>query len=245
MIPVGGAHEIAIVLPLGAVLGGRVIGPWLAVRRQPQTGRPVPATQGPAVSPVGTGRAGNGGLRARRRRAGRPGWPGLAHAAAQPSVGSGDEALADWLEAHHLTSGLSGDRQVNITTLATGGKVHMAPLITQAKYGYLWESRGSLVRPRRLPRELHRHDRAAGGRERHLPARGPLAVPQAREIYQFQQYSILVYDRNVLKSVVQPIPSLLYGPPGLFTEGRTTGEAPRPSLARATATSKARLEIRR
>ena len=77
MIPVGGAHEIAIVLPLGAVLGGRVIGPWLAVRRQPQTGRPGggnsgAGNQGPGVSPVGTGRAGNGGLRARRRRA-RPG----------------------------------------------------------------------------------------------------------------------------------------------------------------------------
>ena len=45
MIPVGGAHEIAIVLPLGAVLGGRVIGPWLAVRRQPQTGGPRAGTQ--------------------------------------------------------------------------------------------------------------------------------------------------------------------------------------------------------
>ena len=78
MIPLGGTHEIAIVLPLGAALGGRVIGPWLAVRWQPRTGRPGadscqgPSAQGPEVSPGGVVRAGNGGLRARRRRA-RPG----------------------------------------------------------------------------------------------------------------------------------------------------------------------------
>ena len=32
MIPDGGTHEIAVILPLGAVLGGRVVGSWLAAR---------------------------------------------------------------------------------------------------------------------------------------------------------------------------------------------------------------------
>ena len=51
MIPLGGTHEIAIVLPLGAVLAGRVIGPWLAVRWQPQTVGRGPSAQGPASQP--------------------------------------------------------------------------------------------------------------------------------------------------------------------------------------------------
>ena len=33
MAPIQGAHEIAIVLPLSAVLAGRLVGPWLAARR--------------------------------------------------------------------------------------------------------------------------------------------------------------------------------------------------------------------
>ena len=55
MIPLGGAHEVAIVLPLGAVLGGRVIGPWLAAGRGRAAG-----------SPGRAGDAGDGGVRCSR-----------------------------------------------------------------------------------------------------------------------------------------------------------------------------------
>ena len=72
---------------------------------------------------------------------------GLGYAAAQPGVASLDQPLADWLEAHNLTSGLSGYWQANITTLVTGGKVHLAPLISEAKYGYLWVSKASWFNP--------------------------------------------------------------------------------------------------
>ncbi len=100
MIPLGGAHEVAIVLPFGAVLGGRVIGPWLAVRRQP--GGPA---EGPLGHPVSAGRPADGGLRARRRRARLLVGPRLRRRAA---VGpSRYQDLADWLAAHGLTSGLS------------------------------------------------------------------------------------------------------------------------------------------
>ncbi len=50
-------------------------------------------------------------------------------------------------------------------------------------------------------------------------------------VYQFEQYSILVYDRNLLESVVTPVPSQLYAAPGLDGEGRTTGEVPPPFVS--------------
>ena len=56
MIPNGGTHEIAVILPLGAVLGGRVVGPWLAAR---------PAGRSP-------GRARDPGVGGRGARRGRP-----------------------------------------------------------------------------------------------------------------------------------------------------------------------------
>ena len=170
---------------------------------------------------------------------------GLGYAAAQPSVASGDEALADWLEAHNLTSGLSGYWQANITTLATGGKVHMAPLISAAKYGYLWESKASWY----SPDVSHANFIVTTVQQSGVSDISLQEVlswySKPAKIYQFQQYSILVYDRNVLARVVQPIPGELYGPASLFAEGRTTGEVPRPSVARATTTSKPRLETHR
>src|SRR5262249_46897119 len=42
MIPVQGAHEIAVVLPFGAVLAGRTLGPWLVRRPLPRRGPPPP-----------------------------------------------------------------------------------------------------------------------------------------------------------------------------------------------------------
>jgi hypothetical protein len=40
----------------------------------------------------------------------------------------------------------------------------------------------------------------------------------------------VVYDRNLLESVVQPVPSQLYAPADLDGKGRTTGEVPPPAV---------------
>ena len=153
---------------------------------------------------------------------------GLGYAAAQPGVASTDQPLADWLEAHNLTSGLSGYWQANITTLATGGKVHLAPLISAAKYGYLWVSKASWFNPDvSYANFIVATTQDTGGSD--VSLKDVLVwYSKPAKIYQFQQYSILVYDRNVLKTVVQPIPSQLYAPAGLDGEGRTTGEVPPP-----------------
>ena len=221
MIPIGGAHEVAIVLPFGAVLGGRVIGPWLAaVRRRPQAGLLARSalvtrlTVGCALAAAGLGLLSD-----------------LGYAAAQPAVAARDDALADWLAAHNLTSGLSGYWTANITTLATGGRVRLAPLISGGKYGYLWESKASWFDPdvSRANFIVTTTQQTAGS---DVSLQEVLAwYSQPAEIYQFEQYSIVVYDRNVLSTVVQPAPGQLYAPSGLDGEGRTTGEVAPPIIS--------------
>jgi hypothetical protein len=219
MIPLGGTHEIAIVLPFGAVLAGRVIGPWLAARpvarpgwfaRSVRVGR---VTAGCAFAAAGLGLLAS-----------------LGYGAAQPGAGPMDQPLANWLLAHKLTSGLSGYWQANITTLATGGKVHLAPLISAAKYGYLWESKADWFNPELSSANfIVTTTQQAGG---DVSLQHVLSwYQQPAEIYQFEQYSIVVYDRNVLQTVVQPTASQLYAPSGLDGEGRTTGEVPPPFIS--------------
>jgi len=215
MIPLGGTHEVAIVLPLGAVLGGRVFGPWLAVRWQPRPGwlaRVLRALRLVAVCALGV--VGLGLL------------SDLGYSAAQPTAASKYAGLADWLEAVGLTSGLSGYWEANVTTLLTGGTVHLAPLTSQGRYGYLWESKAAWFDPGvSYANFIVTTTQQVSGSDVSLQ-QVLLWYTQPAAIYQFQQYSIVVYDRNLLQTVVQPIPSALYAPQGLDGEGRTTGEVP-------------------
>jgi hypothetical protein len=154
----------------------------------------------------------------------------LGYAAAQPAAPARYQALANWLAAHKLTSGLSGYWMANITTLDTGGKVHLAPLISQAKYGYLWESKASWFNP-----DVSSANFIVATTQQTPGSAVSLKnvlfwYSKPAKIYQFQQFSILVYDRNVLATVAQPIPSDLYAPPGLDGEGKTTGEVPPPFI---------------
>ena len=217
MIPLGGTHEIAVVLPLGAVLGGRVLGPLLAVRRQLRIrwlARSVLVARvaaGCVLAAVGLGLL-----------------SALGYAAAQPAAPARYQALANWLAAHQLTSGLSGYWQANSMTLDTGGKVHLAPLTSAGKYGYLWESKASWFDP----------DVSSANFIVANTQQAPGSVVSLKQvlvwygkpakIYQFQEFSIAVYDRNLLASVTQPVPSQLYAPPGLDGEGKTVGEVPPP-----------------
>ena len=133
MAPIQGAHEIAIVLPLSAVLAGRMIGPWLAARRQ---ARPRPAARiariaaASVLAVAGLGYA----------------WA-LGYDASRPAAQAETQNLADWLVAHHLTSGLAGYWQANITELATNGQVQLAPLANGGTYGYPWESKAAWYDP--------------------------------------------------------------------------------------------------
>jgi hypothetical protein len=195
MAPVQGAHEIAIVLPFGAVLGGRLAGPWLA----------------------GTGRAGRTPRAPRAARAGRLSvasllaLAGIGYAAvlgynaSRPAAPAETQTLAGWLAGHQLTRGLGGYWQADITTLATGGKVQVAPLEAGGTSAYPWESKAGW------------YDPAVSSANFVVvvssPASAVYARPQAvrawygrpAHTYRFGQYTIMVYNYNLLLRVRQPV----------------------------------------
>jgi hypothetical protein len=97
-------REISGVLPLGAALTGRLLGPWLA--RAGLARRLVPAL---VVVLLGY-------------------LAGLGLELSQPAVPAHAQQLASWLEAHHLSTGLSGYWPSNVVTLATGERVNIRPV---------------------------------------------------------------------------------------------------------------------
>ena len=124
-----------------------------------------------------------------------------------------NQALADWLVAHDLTSGIGGYWDADVTALGSGGKVTIAPVVDGAGYGYPWESKAAWFDPKgRSANFIIAHVQQLGvGYLSVGLATGRYGKP-AKE-YVLGQTVVLVYDRNVLKSVIQPTPADLYGPP--------------------------------
>ena len=120
MQPVSGTHEIAIMLPLGACLAaassagrrdGRVDG-------RPPAGRRSAAGRGQLAGPSARWR-----WRACSPRPGSATWATSATTPLGRHGPSVNQALADCLVAHHLTSGLGGYWDADVTALGSGGKV--------------------------------------------------------------------------------------------------------------------------
>jgi hypothetical protein len=169
------AHEIAVGLPLAAALAGRMLGGLIAGVR----------IAGPAV--LGVVLAGY--------------LAALGFACTQPELPVTNQSLADWLLAHHLTSGLAGYWQADSVTLDSGGLVKV-----RAIYGgspSTWESSAGWYDP--------------GSNDANFvvmvsgpPAEAVLTKPvvmrrvfgRPARTYTFQQYTIMVYDKNVLTDLM-------------------------------------------
>ena len=184
MVLLQGAHEIAVVLPFGAVLAGRTVGSWLARRRLPRL----------ALTPVLTV-ALAGYLAAL-------GW-----AAVQPKQQAETQQLADWLVAHHLTDGLAKYWAASSTTLASGGQVLVAPTSDLAKLPYTWVAKGSWYDPA-VSRATFVVALPGPGNAYAFPEAGVRQVfgKPARE-YRVGQYIIMVWDKNLLLQVRKPGPA--------------------------------------
>jgi hypothetical protein len=185
MIPVQGAHEIAIVLPFGAVLAGRTLGPWLVSRRLPRR----------VLTPL-LGLALAGYLAA------------LGYNVSMPERAAETQGLADWLVAHHLTSGLGKYWSANSTTLASGGRVRVAPVKSAGKAAYTWVTKPSWYDP-----AVSRADFvvAVPGEKGTPFAFGEAAVRRTfgkpgRE-YRYGHYVVMVWNRNLLLQMPKPEPS--------------------------------------
>jgi hypothetical protein len=122
----GSTHELAAVLPFGAVLAGRLI-PDRFIPRRPATGVLLSA-----LLAVLAGYAG-----------------ALAYNAAGPPRPPTTQSVAAWLTVNHLTSGIGDYWTANVTTVATSGRVEVRPVnLACGRFSPdAWESRQSWYSP--------------------------------------------------------------------------------------------------
>ncbi len=111
------AHEVAILMPLGAVLAGRTLPP-LAARLAPGAGLATAALA--AWLAVGVAEMG--------------------YAATWPAAPIPVQTVADWLVAHHERYGLAGYWQAAETTVTTGGRILVAPVTDSAAAPVRWNA---------------------------------------------------------------------------------------------------------
>jgi hypothetical protein len=171
------ANEIVGLLPIGAVLAGRLL-----------TGRLTRDGLVPALSVVLVCYAGF-----------------LVGTAAQPAAPpSPQQALATWLRAHHLTYGMAGFWNASAVTVASGGHVQVRPVLSLNHQiaTTLSESDASWYRPR-----LHDANFAIASKFRYCEGscltradlRRNYGPPAAT--YQFDSYYVLVWNKNLLRNL--------------------------------------------
>jgi hypothetical protein len=188
-------REMAALLPFGAVLAGRVFGALLAVRGP---GWPGPGKIRPAVA--GLVVAGVCQLAA------------LGFGAAQPAAADPERALASWLLAHGLTSGLGTFTEDNLTTLDSDGAVRLrtvswgAPSRNQpgGAAPRLYQSSAAWYNPGTQYANFVVSGTADGTADL-IPRADVLALagPPART-YRFQAFTIMVWNTNLIPLLRTP-----------------------------------------
>jgi hypothetical protein len=192
-----GIREIVAVMPLGAVLAGRTLaGPLL---------RWAGTLRG-AGAPSQAGTAGTSRLRVAAVAVALvlgAGYAGtLVWDATRPSVPSANQALAGWLEARHLTSGLAAYWQAGSVTLDTGGRVHVASVGIDGRGAVTasnWETRAADYNPARNDATFL----IAGGPLADVPLPGLAAAAirtfgRPAKIERYGEYLILSWRGNLL-----------------------------------------------
>jgi hypothetical protein len=172
-----GAREIAAVLPLGAVLAGRVLGERVLAATVTAPKRWLPVFALAAAGYLGA----------------------LAYGAAQPSAPPASQTLAAWLVAHRLGDGLAGYWQADSATVDSGGRILVSG-VTVARgrvVPYQWETDDAGYAP---SRHYANFAVAAG------PAAPPGLLAAAvhtfgrpRRYYHYDGYTVLVWATNLLR----------------------------------------------
>jgi hypothetical protein len=169
-------RQIVAVLPLGAVLAGRLLS------RQVVRLRLVPAVGVILACYVAA----------------------LGYGAAQPAVPAQDQALAGWLVTHHLTTGLTG-WNANAITLDTAGRVRLlvtdfgwpgaAPDAYQSKASWY---------DRRLHYADFVVSTTGGGPDPVSYRIAVADFGGPARIYHFGDYTIMIWDKNLLADLGAP-----------------------------------------
>ena len=151
MTSLSSAHEVAILLPLGAVLAGRTL-PSAAralveriVRARAATAATMPTIATTATMPtIATA--------ATAATVALAGWLAIGvaeagYAATWPAAPVPVQNVAAWLVAHHQRDGLAAYWQGAATTVASGGRVVVAPVAGTGAAADHWEASSAWYQP--------------------------------------------------------------------------------------------------
>ncbi len=178
-----GAREMAEVLPLGAVLAGRVLGDRVAAWTRTAKAWFVPGLAVLAAGYLAT----------------------LGYGAAQPSVPAENETLASWLLAHRLTDGLATYWQADSTTVDSHRQVLLSAVVQDVRdrlMPYQWETDDANFDPARYHASFVVADGPDALPGMQLSAELTFGRPQ--RIYRADGYTIMVYDTNLLVDLDRP-----------------------------------------
>jgi hypothetical protein len=209
-------REIAAVLPFGAVLAGRLFGPRLTSVRRQSASHGQRSASGSRQSASGNRQSAPGGQRFWLRLgvaalvfAGGCQLAALGYEATRPAAVSPEQALAGWLAAHHLTTGLGTYTEDNITTLDSGGAVRMLTVSWRTPpaggtVARLYQSSASWYDPRSGYANFVVTGTADGPSDL-IPRAEILALagPPART-YRFESFTIMVWHENLLTRLGTP-----------------------------------------
>jgi hypothetical protein len=172
-----GAREMAAVLPLGAVLAGRLLGDRIAAWTRAARRWFVPV-----LSLLTAGYL-----------------AALGFGAVQAPATAGNEPLAGWLAAHGLTRGLASYWQANSTTVASSGQVMVSAVVPDVSgrlVPYLWESDVASYDPARHYANFVVTDGPGSWAGMQLSVQRTFGPPA--RTYRVDGFTIQVWNTNVL-----------------------------------------------
>jgi len=172
-------REIAVVLPLSAVLAGRMLADRvLAIRCAPALLLLVLAGY----------------------------LAGLGYELAQPSVPAQNYQLASWLAAHHLSSGLSGYWEANVVTLASGDRIHVRAMTADGPrlLRYEWNTDAAWYDPRSQTANFVVFGPPILGNPGFSDRAAVLAAfGRPAQTYHVGAYQVLVWNKNLLPALAR------------------------------------------
>jgi hypothetical protein len=180
-----GPHEIVGVLPIGAVLAGRLLaGQLIRDRHLAALGALLACCI--AVT---------------------------AHVLVQPPPADANRQLAAWLQAHHLSYGLAGYWNASSVTVDSGGRVQVRPVRGAGEARIVavrWESETSWYRPtlhdaRFLILPPSRTGSCTGIASGKWADTARQAFGTPAESYRVAGFAVLVWNKNLLANVGEPL----------------------------------------
>jgi hypothetical protein len=169
-------HEIACVLPFGAVLAGRVLADRLTKARLL-----------PALMVVACGYL-----------------VALGYGVRLPQAPAADQALAPWLRAHHLTAGFANYSNAAAIDLVSRGTITVTDPWFLGDYvsrGHLFEEKASDFDPRRHYANFVVTTMQDGPQGYIPPSRIIRAFGKPAHIYQYQAWTIMTWNKNLLDAL--------------------------------------------